>query len=365
MYAKWVQSWRDLPILINQWANIVRWEMRTRLFLRTTEFFWQEGHTAHETEKEAVEETLRMIDVYRRVAEEFLAMPVMVGVKSASERFAGAVETWCIEALMQDGKALQSGTSHFLGQNFAKAFDIKFTGRDGQQQHAWTTSWGVSTRLIGGVVMTHSDDKGLVLPPRVAPIQLVVIPIWRSDDEKKSVLEYVAGIVKRLKAAGVRCHVDDREQHKPGFKFNDWELRGVPLRMECGPRDVAAGKVVLARRDAADPASAKQIVDAAGLEQLVPPLLETIQKALFDKAKAFRDASVRRASTYDELIATVRDKGGFVLAPWDGDEAVEAKVKEDVKATIRCIRNEDRGTRAKAIGTGKETDQWAVFAAAY
>ena len=364
MYAKWVQSWRDLPLLINQWANVVRWEMRTRLFLRTTEFFWQEGHTAHETEKEAVDETLKMIEVYRKVAEEYLAMPVLVGTKSASERFAGAQETWCIEALMQDGKALQAGTSHFLGQNFAKAFEIQFTGRDGTKQHAWTTSWGVSTRLIGGLVMTHSDDKGLVLPPRLAPIQLVVIPIWRSDEEKKAVLDYVDAAMAKLKAAGVRVHVDDREQFKPGYKFNAWELRGVPLRMEVGPRDVAAGKCVLARRDAAE-GTAKQIVDIAGFEQLVPPLLEEIQKSLFEKARAFRDASIRRATTYDELVKMLDEQGGFVLAPWDGDAAVEAKVKEQCKATIRCLRAQDRGEKAKAIGTGNDTDQWALFAKAY
>jgi prolyl-tRNA synthetase len=367
MYSKWVQSWRDLPILINQWVNVVRWEMRTRLFLRTSEFFWQEGHTAHETEKEAVEETLRMLDVYRKVAEEYLAMPVLVGAKSAAERFAGAVDTYCIEALMQDGKALQAGTSHFLGQNFAKAFEIKFTGRDGAVQNAWTTSWGVSTRLIGGVVMTHSDDKGLVMPPRIAPIQLVVIPIWKSDDEKKLVLDAVNAIATRLEAAGVRVHVDDRDNYKPGFKFNDWELKGVPLRLELGPRDVAAGKAVLARRDmagAADRAD-KQVVDAAALDTLVPALLETIQKAMFEKAKAFRDANLRRANTYEELVKTLETNGGFVLAPWDGDAAVEAKVKDETKATIRVLRAEDCGTKAKAIGTGRDTEQWAIFAKAY
>ncbi len=361
MYAKWVQSWRDLPILINQWANVVRWEMRTRLFLRTTEFFWQEGHTAHETEAEAVAETLQMIEVYRKVAEEFLAMPVLVGMKSPAERFAGAIDTWCIEALMQDGKALQAGTSHFLGQNFAKAFEIQFSGRDGQKQHAWTTSWGVSTRLIGGLVMTHSDDKGLVLPPRLAPIQAVIIPIWRKDEEKLAVTSYVDALVTKLKGAGVRVHVDDREQFKPGYKFNDWELRGVPLRLEVGPRDVAAGKCVLARRDGGE----KQIVDVAGLETRLPMLLEEIQAALFAKAKAFRDASIRRVHTYEELVQTIEEKGGFVLAPWDGDAAVEAKVKEECKATIRCIRKEDCGEKAKAIGTGKETEQWVVFAKAY
>lgn len=361
MYAKWVQSWRDLPILINQWANVVRWEMRTRLFLRTTEFFWQEGHTAHETEKEAVEETLRMVEVYRRVAEEHLAMPVFVGVKSPAERFAGAVDTWCIEALMQDGKALQSATSHFLGQNFAKAFDIKFTGRDGKQQHVWTTSWGATTRLIGALVMTHSDDKGLVLPPRVAPTQLVVIPIWKSDEEKAQVLGVVKGIAGRLKAAGVRVHIDDRDNYKPGFKFNDWELKGVPLRLELGPRDVAAGKAVLARRDTGE----KQVVDAAALDALVPSLLEQIQKALFEKARTFRDQNIRRAATYEELVKTLEEQGGFVLAPWDGDAAVEERVKNETKATIRCIRAEDRGQKAKAIGNGNETDQWVIFAKAY
>jgi prolyl-tRNA synthetase len=335
--------------------------MRTRLFLRTTEFFWQEGHTAHETEAEAVAETAQMIEVYRKVAEEYLAMPVLVGRKSAAERFAGAVETWCIEALMQDGKALQAGTSHFLGQNFAKAFDIQFTGRDGQKQSAWTTSWGVSTRLIGGLVMTHSDDKGLVLPPRLAPIQAVVIPIWRKDDEKAAVMQYVDAFVAKVKAAGVRIHVDDREQFKPGFKFNDWELRGVPLRLEVGPRDVAGGKCVLARRDGGE----KQIVDVAGLESRLPALLEEIQAALFAKARAFRDASIRRARTFDELVKTLDEQGGFVLAPWDGDAAVEAKVKETCKATIRCIRAEDAGEQAPAIGTGAPTTQWALFAKAY
>ncbi|MSR47467.1 MAG: proline--tRNA ligase [Planctomycetes bacterium] len=361
MYAKWVQSWRDLPILINQWANVVRWEMRTRLFLRTTEFFWQEGHTAHETEKEAVAETLQMIEVYRRVAEEYLAMPVLVGRKSAAERFAGAVDTWCIEALMQDGKALQAGTSHFLGQNFAKAFEIQFAGRDGQRQHAWTTSWGVSTRLIGGLVMTHSDDKGLVLPPRLAPIQAVVIPIWRKDEEKAAVMSYVDGFVGKLKSAGVRVHVDDREHFKPGYKFNDWELRGVPLRLEVGPRDVAAAKCVMARRDGGE----KQIVDVAGLETRLPALLEEIQAAMFAKAKAFRDASIHRAATYEELVKTLEEKGGFVLAPWDGDAAVEATIKEQCKATIRCIRDEDRGPEVPAIVTGTPTAQWVVFAKAY
>jgi prolyl-tRNA synthetase len=356
-----VQSWRDLPILINQWANVVRWEMRTRLFLRTAEFFWQEGHTAHETEREAVEETLKMLEVYRKVAEEYLAMPVLVGAKSAAERFAGAVDTFCIEALMQDGKSLQSGTSHFLGQNFAKAFDIKFTGRDGAVQNAWTTSWGVSTRLIGGIVMTHSDDKGLVMPPRVAPIQLVVIPIFRSDAERTQVMDVVNAISGRLKAAGVRVHVDDRDNYKPGFKFNDWELKGVPLRLELGPRDVAAGKAVLARRDGGE----KQVVDAATLDTLVPQLLEQIQTALFEKAKAFRDANIRRASTYEELVKTLEEQGGFVLAPWDGDAAVEERVKNETKATIRCIRAEDRGVKAKAIGTGRDTDQWVVFAKSY
>jgi len=367
MYSKWVQSWRDLPILINQWVNVVRWEMRTRLFLRTTEFFWQEGHTAHETEKEAVAETLQMLEVYRKVAEDYLAMPVLVGAKSAAERFAGAVDTYCIEALMQDGKALQAGTSHFLGQNFAKAFEIQFTGRDGAVQNAWTTSWGVSTRLIGGVVMTHSDDQGLVMPPRIAPIQLVAIPIWKTDAERAQVVGAIDAIFVRLKKAGVRVHLDDRDNYKPGFKFNDWELKGVPLRLELGPRDLAAGKAVLARRDmagAADRAD-KQVVDAAALETIVPALLETIQKALFDKAKAFRDANLRRANTYDELVKTLETSGGFVLAPWDGDAAVEAKVKEETKATIRCIRAEDRGTKAKAIGTGRDTEQWAIFAKAY
>ena len=308
-----------------------------------------------------------MLEVYRKVAEEYLAMPVLVGAKSAAERFAGAVDTYCIEALMQDGKALQAGTSHFLGQNFAKAFEIQVTGRDGAVQNAWTTSWGVSTRLIGGVVMTHSDDKGLVMPPRIAPIQLVAIPIWKTDAERAQVVGAIDAIFTRLKKIGVRVHVDDRDNYKPGFKFNDWELKGVPLRLELGPRDLAAGKAVLARRDQAGAAdrSDKQVVDAAALDTIVPALLESIQKALFDKAKAFRDANLRRANTYEELVKTLETSGGFVLAPWDGDAAVEAKVKEETKATIRCIRAEDRLAGAKAIGTGRDTEQWAIFAKAY
>ncbi len=361
MYAKWIQSYRDLPVLINQWCNVVRWEMRTRLFLRTTEFFWQEGHTVHETAEEAQEEVLRMLGIYRAVAEDFMAMPVLTGKKSPAERFAGADETYTMEALMQDKRALQAGTSHFLGQNFAKAFGVKFQGRDGKEHYGWQTSWGASTRLIGGLIMTHSDDQGLVLPPKVAPIQVVVIPIHRSDPERAAVGPYVDGIVEELKVAGVRVKVDDRDQLKPGFKFNEWEQRGVPLRLEVGPRDVQGQKVVLARRDGGE----KIFAERAALKTKVVSLLDDIQAVLFEKARKFRDANFRKATTYEALVKTLDEEGGLVLAPWDGDAAVEAKIKDEASATIRCIRDQDQGEKAKSIGTGRETAQWAVFAKAY
>jgi prolyl-tRNA synthetase len=360
-YAKWIQSYRDLPLLINQWGNVVRWEMRTRLFLRTAEFFWQEGHTAHETEEQALEETLKILEIYRTLVEEHLAVPVLCGVKSESERFPGAVDTYTMEALMQDRRALQMGTSHHLGQNFSKAFDVKFQGRDGKEHHVWQTSWGVSTRLIGAMIMAHSDDNGLVLPPRLAPHQVVVVPIYRKDEEKAQVLGYIENFAADLRKAGVRIKVDDREQYKPGYKFNEWELRGVPLRVEAGPRDVAAGNVVLARRDL----GSKEVLSASDLTAKVPALLDEIQSSLLQRAKEFREANTCRANSLDELLAAIEEKGGFVLAPWDGDTEVEELVKEKCKATVRVIREQDGGEKAKSIGSDRETDQWAVFAKAY
>jgi prolyl-tRNA synthetase len=362
-FAKWVQSYRDLPLLINQWANVVRWEMRPRLFLRTSEFFWQEGHTAHETRGEAVEETLKILEIYRRLAEEVLAMPVLCGVKSPAEKFPGAVDTYCIEAIMQDGKALQAGTSHFLGQTFAKAYGVKFQSREGVEELVWQTSWGVSTRLIGALIMVHSDDQGLVLPPRVAPHQAVVIPITRKnkDEDNARVLGFVEGFGADLRKAGVRVKVDDRDQYKPGYKFNEWELRGVPLRIEAGPRDVESGTVVVARRDGGE----KQTVAVGDLTRHVLAALEDVQATLFQRAADFRTTRMHRANTYEELVETIDQQGGFVLAPWDGDAAVEERVKQDCKATIRCIREEDRGPTAKSIGSDRDTEQWAIFAKSY
>ncbi len=361
MYAKWIQSYRDLPLLINQWANVVRWEMRPRLFLRTAEFFWQEGHTVHETEDEAMEEVLRILEIYRSLAEDYLGVPVLKGMKSESEKFAGAERTYTIEAMMQDKRALQAGTSHHLAQNFAKAFQVKFQGRDGKEHFGWQTSWGVSTRLIGALVMVHSDDQGLVVPPRVAPHQIVCVPIFRNDEDKARVLDAAHKMLDPLEEAGIRVKLDDRDQYKPGFKFNEWEQRGVPLRLELGPRDVDNGKAILARRDTGE----KLTVEAAEVTARVPGLLEEIQQSLFNRAKEFREKNMHRARSYEELVETLEQKGGFVLAPWDGDEAIEAKVKEETKATIRCIRDEDRGEKAPSIGSDRETDQWAIFARAY
>jgi prolyl-tRNA synthetase len=331
-YSKWVQSWRDLPILLNQWANVVRWEMRTRLFLRTAEFLWQEGHTAHATEQEAIDETLQMLDVYATFAEEWMAMPVVKGVKTASERFPGAVDTYCIEALMQDGKALQAGTSHFLGQNFAKAFDCTFQNKDNELEHVWATSWGVSTRLIGALIMTHSDDQGLVLPPKLAPTQAVIVPIYRKDDEREVVLEAASKLEAELRAAGVRVETDAREQYRPGYKFNEHEVRGVPLRLAIGPRDVKNGNVELARRDQAG----KEIVPQEGIGERVQDLLREIQDGLFQKALERREQSVTTVRSYDAFKAAI-ERGGFVLAPWDGSPETEAQIKEETKATIRCL----------------------------
>lgn len=359
-YRGWIQSYRDLPILVNQWANVVRWEMRTRLFLRTMEFLWQEGHTAHATKEEAVDETLQMLDVYATFAEEWMAMPVLKGVKTASERFAGAVDTYCIEALMQDGKALQAGTSHFLGQNFAKAFDVKFQDKDGEHKLVWATSWGVSTRLIGGLIMTHSDDQGLVLPPKLAPKQVVVVPIYRSDEQRKAVLEYANGIYDELTTLGIRVKVDDRDNYNPGYKFAEHEAAGIPLRIAVGPRDLENNNVELARRDL----KSKNIESREGLGSRVKKLLDDIQDELFEKAKNRRDEMTSEVDSYEEFQKVIEDKGGFVWAHWDGTPETEEKVKEETKATIRLIPLEE-GEEGKCMVTGKPSKQKVLFARSY
>lgn len=359
-YRNWIQSYRDLPILINQWANVVRWEMRTRLFLRTMEFLWQEGHTAHSTEKEAVEETRRMLEVYKTFAQDFMAMPVKTGVKTASERFAGAVDTYCIEAMMQDGKALQAGTSHFLGQNFAKAFDVKFQDTDGEHKYVWATSWGVSTRLIGGLIMTHSDDQGLVLPPKLAPTQVVVVPIFRNDEQRTEVLEYADPLIQELKEKGVSVKLDDRENQQPGYKFAEHEAAGIPLRVAVGPRDVKNGNLELARRDTLD----KNIISKDGAAKHISDLLETIQTDLFNNAKERTDNVTRDVDSYDEFKEEIED-GGFIYAHWDGTEETEAKIKEETKATIRLIPINGQPEPGKCMVTGKESAQKVLFARSY
>ncbi|MDZ7808554.1 MAG: proline--tRNA ligase [Gracilimonas sp.] len=359
-YRNWIQSYRDLPILVNQWANVVRWEMRTRLFLRTMEFLWQEGHTAHATKEEAVQETLQMLEVYKTFAEEWMAMPVLTGVKTESERFAGAVDTYCIEALMQDGKALQAGTSHFLGQNFAKAFDVKFQDKDGEHKLVWATSWGVSTRLIGGLIMTHSDDQGLVLPPKLAPTQVVVVPIYRSDEQREAVLEYADAIYDELKELGVRIKVDDRDNYNPGYKFAEHEAAGIPLRIAVGPRDLENNNVELARRDH----NSKNIESREGLGGRVKKLLDDIQDELFVKAKKRRDENTREADSYEEFQEMIEEKGGFIWAHWDGTPETEEKIKEDTKATIRLIPLE-KGDEGKCMVTGRPSKQKVLFAISY
>ena len=360
-YRKWVQSYRDLPILVNQWANVVRWEMRTRLFLRTAEFLWQEGHTAHATKDEAIAEAEQMLDVYATFAEQFMGIPVLRGVKSPNERFAGALETYCIEALMQDGKALQAGTSHFLGQNFAKAFDVQFQSKEGKLEHVWATSWGVSTRLMGALVMTHSDDNGLVLPPNLAPYQVVLIPIYRSDEQRDAVVGKLKEIQKEVRAAGVRVHLDDRDTHKPGWKFNEYELKGVPVRIAMGPRDLENGTVELARRDTLE----KEFLQQSDIANKVDHLLEAIQKNLFDKALTYRDDHTHRADTWEEFTDLIDNKGGFVYAHWDGTPETEEKIKEMTKATIRCIPLEATEEEGKCILTGAASNRRVVFAKAY
>lgn len=360
-YKGWIQSYRDLPLLINQWANVVRWEMRTRLFLRTAEFLWQEGHTAHATKKEALVEALQMQKVYAEFAENFMAMPVVKGAKSESERFAGADETYTIEALMQDGKALQAGTSHFLGQNFAKAFDVKYTSKEGKQEYVWATSWGVSTRLIGGLIMTHSDDLGLVLPPKLAPIQVVIVPIYKGDDQLEAISEKVNVFVKELRAKGISVKFDTRDTYRPGAKFAEYELKGVPVRIAFGNRDLENNTVEIARRDTLE----KQTVSQDNVVEFVADLLEEIQENLFNKAISYRKEHTTVVDTFEEFKDAIENKGGFVSAHWDGTTETEDKIKELTKATIRCIPLENNFEAGKCVFTGAESTQRVLFAKSY
>jgi prolyl-tRNA synthetase len=360
-YKTWIQSYRDLPILVNQWANVVRWEMRTRLFLRTAEFLWQEGHTAHASKEEAVAEAVQMLNVYADFAENWMAVPVIKGLKSANERFAGAEDTYCIEALMQDGKALQAGTSHFLGQNFAKAFDVKFSDKNNKLEYVWATSWGVSTRLIGGLVMTHSDDQGLVLPPRIAPIQVVIVPIYKGEDQKALLDEKVNGIVASFKAAGIRVKYDDSDNQRPGWKFAEYELKGVPVRIAVGPRDLENNQVEIARRDTKE----KSTISMDGLTEIVSNMLSEIQTNLFKRAKQYRDEHITKAETWDEFVNILDSKAGFVSAHWDGTPETEEKIKELTKATIRCIPLDNPLEAGKCILSGNPSSQRVLFARAY
>ena len=360
-YRKWIQSYRDLPLLINQWANVVRWEMRTRLFLRTTEFLWQEGHTAHATKSEAIAESEQMMNVYADFVENHMAVPVVKGLKTESERFAGALETYCIEALMQDGKALQAGTSHFLGQNFAKAFDVKFANKEGKQEYVWATSWGVSTRLMGALIMTHSDDNGLVLPPKLAPDQVVIVPIYRNDEQFDAVSDLANNLMKDLRAKGVRVKFDKRDTHKPGWKFNEYELKGVPLRIAIGPKDLEKGTVEMARRDTLT----KEIVETTAVVARVEGLLEEIQDNLFTKAINYRTAHTTQVSSYDEFKKVLNEKGGFISAHWDGTSETEEKIKKETKATIRCIPLDTDNEGGTCIVTGNISARKVLFAKAY
>ncbi|WP_286332583.1 proline--tRNA ligase [Duncaniella freteri] len=359
-YRNWIHSYRALPILINQWANVMRWEMRTRMFLRTAEFLWQEGHTAHATEQEAWEEARRMLDIYAEFAEKYMAVPVIKGVKSANERFAGAIETLCIEAMMQDGKALQAGTSHFLGQNFAKAFDVTYVNKNNQPEYVWATSWGVSTRLMGALIMTHSDDNGLVLPPHLAPIQVVIVPIYKNDDQKSVIADAVAPIVKELRAMGVSVKFDDADNKRPGFKFADYELKGVPVRLAIGARDIENGTVEVMRRDTLE----KHETSLEGIAQYCKDLLEDIQNNIFKKALDHRASLTRTVDTYEEFKEEI-EKGGFILAHWDGTTETEEKIKEETKATIRCIPFEGDKTPGVCMVTGKPSAQRVIFARNY
>jgi prolyl-tRNA synthetase len=360
-YKDWIQSYRDLPLLINQWCNIVRWEMRTRLFLRTTEFLWQEGHTAHATAKEAVEETEKMLEVYATFVEEFMAVPVIRGVKTPNERFAGAVDTYCIEAMMQDGKALQAGTSHFLGQNFAKAFDVKFLSKENQLEYVWATSWGVTTRLIGALVMVHSDDQGLILPPKIAPQQVVIVPIYKGDEQKALIDAKAKEIMSQLKNIGIRVKYDDNDNNRPGWKFAEYELKGVPVRLALGARDLEKNVVEVARRDTKE----KKVVALDAIAQYVDGLLLEIQHNMFNKAKSFRDEHITKADSWDEFEKLLDKKGGFIAAHWDGSSETEEAIKEKTKATIRCIPLKNEQENGKCILTGKPSSQRVLFARAY
>jgi prolyl-tRNA synthetase len=360
-YKDWIQSYRDLPLLINQWANVVRWEMRTRLFLRTAEFLWQEGHTAHATREEAVEEAEKMLEVYATFVEEFMALPVIRGVKTESERFAGAETTYCIEALMQDGKALQAGTSHFLGQNFAKAFDVKFSNRENQLEYVWATSWGVSTRLVGALVMAHSDDQGLILPPKIAPLQVVIVPIYKGDEQKTLIDKKAKEIMDNLKNLGVRVKYDDNDNNRPGWKFAEYELKGVPVRLALGARDLEKNVVEVARRDTKE----KKVVGLDGIAQYVDGLLLDIQHNMFRKAKAYQLEHVTPANTWEEFEKLLDEKGGFISAHWDGTAGTEDTIKEKTKATIRCIPLSNEQEQGKCILSGKPSVQRVLFARAY
>jgi prolyl-tRNA synthetase len=360
-YKGWVQSYRDLPLLINQWANVVRWEMRTRLFLRTAEFLWQEGHTAHATKAEAVEESEKMMNVYADFAQNFMAIPVIKGIKTETERFAGAEETYCIEALMQDGKALQAGTSHFLGQNFAKAFDVKFANAEGKQEYVWGTSWGVSTRLMGALVMTHSDDQGLVLPPSLAPIQVVIVPIYKSDEQLEVISTEVNVLTAALRKMNISVKFDNRTTQKPGFKFAEWELKGVPVRIAVGPKDLENGTFEVARRDTLT----KEVVSKDGIETYISDLLEKIQKELFEKALNYRNTHITEVNSFEEFKEVIDSKGGFVSAHWDGTAATEEKIKELTKATIRCIPLDRVEEAGSCVFTGESSIGRVLFAKAY
>ena len=359
-YKNWIQSYRDLPILCNQWANVVRWEMRTRLFLRTAEFLWQEGHTAHATREEAIEETERMVHVYEKFAQEYMAVPVVVGLKSANERFAGAVETYCIEALMQDGKALQAGTSHFLGQNFAKAFDVTFSNKEGKQEYVWASSWGVSTRLMGALIMSHSDDNGLVLPPKLAPIQVVIVPIYKGAEQLKAISKRLEPIISELKKRGISVKFDDNDTKKPGWKFAEYELKGVPVRLALGSRDLENGTIEVARRDTLT----KETYSIEGIEDHIEQLLEDIQKNIYQKALDFRAKTTKTVDTYEEFKVAI-EEGGFILAHWDGTPETEEKIKAETKATIRCIPLQGDKTPGVCMVTGKPSSQRVLFARAY
>jgi prolyl-tRNA synthetase len=360
-YKNWIKSHRDLPILINQWANVVRWEMRTRLFLRTAEFLWQEGHTAHVSREEAIEEAEKMLKVYTEFVENFMAIPVIQGVKSPAERFAGAEETYCIEAMMQDGKALQAGTSHFLGQNFAKAFDVKYQSKEGKQEYVWATSWGVSTRLIGALIMSHSDDHGLVLPPNIAPIQVVIVPIHRNEEQLNAISELADILTSQLKKMGISVKFDDRTEYKPGWKFNEYELKGIPIRITIGPKDIENQHVEIARRDTLE----KHQHSVYGLADHIQNLLQEIQQNIFDKAKSLRDSLITEVNSYEEFKKVLDEKGGFISAHWDGSMEVEEKIKAETKATIRCIPLDAKEENGVCIYSGNPSKRRVLFARAY